>query len=215
MFASIGRLAQWVSRPLPISRRLTVVLLVATALAGCVAPQVTIGGPLVYDWARDYFGAPGDADSDITFGWAGLRNSGTQAAIVDAVSIEEANGITLVDSYVVRVADIPYGVADYPRFPPDGWEEVLLVPASGFAVPSYLSDHESDYYLILHLKVSDEAGAHVFDGVTVDYHVGTTAYTVTMPYRLLVCVPSQAVAPPGAPDQLPPLLVDGRDPTGP
>lgn len=158
-------------------------------------------GPLAYEWATDTFGHFGEPGTDFSFGWAGLRNSGQEPAIVDAIKLGDGQGIELVAGYAVLQNDNPNAITDIPGFPPPGWEGVPLTPVGGFAVPPFdgVPNGMTDFMLLLHLAVADEAGAHSFLGITVDYHVGEVRYRITYPYGLRVCVPAEAYQHCGAP----------------
>lgn len=155
-------------------------------------PAPIQGGPLSQQTASDHFSGLADPGADFSFGWIGLRNSEQEPAVIDGIEVADLNGITFLESYVVRADKIPYGVAEWPAFPPEGWENVPLMPAVGFAVPQYVGTPDTEYVLLLHLKLAETKGAHSFDGIGLDYHVGSSRYRINYRYGIRECVPRDA-----------------------
>ncbi len=83
---------------------------------------------LAYEWATDVFGHVSEPGTSFSFGWAGLRDSRAEPAVVDDITLGEGDVIVLVEGHAVLQNDDPNAITDIPGFPPPGWEDLPLTP---------------------------------------------------------------------------------------
>lgn len=160
--------------PRPTIRRVAAVVLLAGIAGALVLTTYRPEGPLndpEYPFARDSFSLPTELGGTHSFGWTSLRNSSSEPAILDRVSLHEAEGLELLGAYTTPDSEIPFGIESDHTFPPKGWERVPLTPAEGSVLPPYQRTRETDIALLLKLKIPDTKGAYSFMGITLEYHV--------------------------------------------
>jgi len=184
-------------RPRPIFQAVALTCVVLALAVLVVAHRSSNPGPLGHPFQGGIECLALAGHQVVTYGVEWVRNPGTATAVIDHVTLAEADDLRLVAAWVVPTTGLVYGAQlGYPpsKMPLPGWQWAKREPADGAKVP-----HTPGKYYRLNLVVVVGLQSGVFSGqaagIDIWYHVGSSHYRLRTAQRLVVEV-GEVAAPP-------------------
>lgn len=179
------------------SRRITAALALILLIVAVVYVRSRGGGGL-HDWDDGPLHAgsvtqnsiPVDVNQPFTFGQATVNNITDKTAILDALRVvpELPGGMEIIEVAVVGPNRETALVASELAYPSPYLVDVLRPLPGAQVPPEDTKAGEAGVEIVFGLKVT-KPGVYGFPAFDLDYHIGSTDYTVRVEHGFMACAP--------------------------
>jgi hypothetical protein len=129
---------------------------------------------------------PAHGSKDFSHTVSAFRNEAGKGARITSVTLLGSEGLRLADAILVQRGDSGFGSTS--EWPPPTSQLIWSgrVPAVGGTIPPADNLDGKYWDLVLHLQADDDRAQARFDGVRIDYRVGSRRYQLTDSFRFVV-----------------------------